>query len=41
MDLRKVGCDTGNWMALAEDRDQWWDYVREVMNVQVPTFLVP
>ena len=24
MDLREVGCDLENWIALAEDRDQWW-----------------
>ena len=36
MDLREVGCDLGNWMALAEDRDQWRAYVREVMNLRVP-----
>ena len=23
MDLREVGCDPGDWIALAEDRDQW------------------
>ena len=23
MDLREVGCDTGEWIDLAEDRDQW------------------
>ena len=23
MDLRKVGCDPGDWIDLAEDRDQW------------------
>ena len=23
MDLRAVGCDPGDWMSLAEDRDQW------------------
>ena len=27
MNLRKVGCDPGNWMDLAEDRDQWRVYV--------------
>ena len=36
MDLRKVGCDPGDWMALAEDRDKWQAYVRAVMN---PRFL--
>ena len=36
MDLREVGCDPGGWIALAEDRDQWWAYVRAVMNFRVP-----
>ena len=31
MYLREVGCDPGDWMALAEDRDQWRAYVRAVM----------
>ena len=36
MDLRKVGCDPRDWIAPAEDRDQWWAYVRVVMNLWVP-----
>ena len=24
MNLREVGCDPRDWLALAEDRDQWW-----------------
>ena len=28
IDLREVGCDPGDWIALAEDRDQWRAYVR-------------
>ena len=36
MDLREVGCDPGEWWDLTEDRDQWWAYVRAVMNLQVP-----
>ena len=35
-DLREVSCVPGDWAALAEDRDQWWAYVRVVMNLQVP-----
>ena len=23
MDLREVGCDPGEWIDLAEDREQW------------------
>ena len=36
MDLREVGCDTGDWIILAEDRDQWRASVRAVMNLRVP-----
>ena len=36
MDLREVGCDPGEWMDLAENRDQWRAYVRAVMNLRVP-----
>ena len=36
MDLREVVCDPGDWMALAEDRDQWRAYLRAVMNLRVP-----
>ena len=36
MDLKEVGCDAGDWIALAEDRDQWRVYVRPVMNFRVP-----
>ena len=35
MDLREVGCDPGEWIDLAEDRDQWRAYVRAVMNLRV------
>ena len=36
MDLGDVGCDPGDWIAVAEDRDQWRAYVRAVMNLRVP-----
>ena len=36
IDLRAVGCDPRDWIALAEDTDQWRAYVRAVMNPQVP-----
>ena len=36
IDLREVGCDPGEWIDLAEDRDQWRAYVRAVMNLRVP-----
>ena len=28
MDLREVGCDAGDWIDLAQDRDQLWTCVR-------------
>ena len=36
MDLREVGCDPGEWIDLAEDRDQWRVYVGAVMYLRVP-----
>ena len=36
MDLREMGCDRGNWLALAEDRDCWRASLRVVMNLRVP-----
>ena len=36
MDLKEVGCDPRDWIALAEDSDQWRAYVRTVMNLRVP-----
>ena len=36
MDLRELGCDPGDWIDLAEERDQWQAYVRAVMNLRVP-----
>ena len=35
-DLWEVGCDLGDWMALAEDREQWRACVIAVMNLRVP-----
>ena len=35
-DLREEGCDRGDCIHLAEDRDQWRAYVRVVMNLRVP-----
>ena len=35
MNLKEVGCDPGDWIALAEDRDQWRAYVRAVRNLWV------
>ena len=36
IDLREVGCDPGEWIDLAEDRDQCRTYVRAVMNLRIP-----
>ena len=36
MDLRGVGCDPGQWIDLADYRDQWRAYVSTVMNLRVP-----
>ena len=36
IDMREVGCDPGNWIDFAEDRDQRRAYVRAVMNFRVP-----
>ena len=27
MDLRELGCDVGDWIDLAQDREQWRFYV--------------
>ena len=36
MDLREVGCDSGEWIDLAENRDQLRAYMKVVMNLRVP-----
>ena len=36
MDLREVGCVPRDWVALAEDKDQWRAYVRAGMYLRVP-----
>ena len=36
MDLREVGSNAGDWIDVAQDKDQWWAYVRAVMNLRVP-----
>jgi hypothetical protein len=32
MDLREIGWDGGDWIDVAQDRDQWRALVRRVMN---------
>jgi hypothetical protein len=36
MDLREIGWDSGDWIDLTQDRDQWRALVRAVMNLRVP-----
>jgi hypothetical protein len=36
MDLREIGWDVGDWIDLAQDRDQWRALVNAVMNLRVP-----
>ena len=36
VDLKGVGCDPGDWIDVAEDRDQWRAYVKAMMSLRVP-----
>jgi hypothetical protein len=36
MDLREIGWDGGDWIDLAQDRDQWKALVNSAMNLRVP-----
>jgi hypothetical protein len=36
MDLREIGWHGGDWIDLAQDRDQWRALVRAAMNLRVP-----
>jgi hypothetical protein len=36
IDLREIGQDGGDWIELAQDRDQWRALVKAVMNLRVP-----
>jgi hypothetical protein len=36
MDLRKIGCDSRDWIDLAQDRDQCRTLVSTVMKLRVP-----
>jgi hypothetical protein len=36
LDPREIGIDGTNWIRLAQDRDQWRDFVNTVMNLRAP-----
>jgi len=36
MDLQEVGCESMDWIQLAQDRDRWRKLVAVVMNLRVP-----
>ena len=36
MDLQEVGCESMDWIEVAQDRDRWWALLNAVMNLQVP-----
>jgi hypothetical protein len=36
LDLREIGIDGANSIQLAQDRVQWRDFVKTVMNLRVP-----
>jgi hypothetical protein len=36
MDLRETGWEGVEWIRLAQDRDQWWDFVNTVMSLRSP-----
>jgi hypothetical protein len=36
MDLREIGWDGVDWIALAQDSDRWRALVNTVMNIRVP-----
>ena len=35
IDFKEVGCDSGEWNDVAQDRVKWGAYVRMVMNLRV------
>jgi len=35
VDLNGIGCDTADYIQLAQDRDQWWGLVNTVLDLQL------
>ena len=35
-DIKEIGIDTRNWVALAQDRDYWRAFVNTALNHRVP-----
>jgi hypothetical protein len=35
MDRREIGSEGVDWMHPAQDRDQWWAFVKTVLNLRV------
>jgi hypothetical protein len=36
MDLGEIGIDGANWIRLAQDRVQWWAFMKKVMKLRIP-----
>jgi hypothetical protein len=36
LDLEETGLESGDWIKLAQDTDQWWALVNTLMNHPVP-----
>jgi hypothetical protein len=39
MDPKEIGSEDVNWIHLAQDRDQWWGLVNEVMTIKGTEYL--
>jgi hypothetical protein len=36
MNLREIGWGGADWIALVQDKEQWWALVNMVMNLRIP-----